>query len=156
MVGVLGDVHTGASIDDYHEVIVHMVGRPVFHHELGDPKLWAIARKAILVQIPNLPPANRGNWQSVVVALTKVFGGDVALKGTPPPKYDVGDILTYARSTGEQVTAPVIGVVSQYDRWNYPAEIDGHWAYVLRTVDRGPRTVPERRLQLAAIPQGGE
>lgn len=58
-----------------HEAIEHVLGRPVWTHEL--PQCWNEARAAVLAQFPEMPTDVGGDYQATADAVRAKYGDRV-------------------------------------------------------------------------------
>ncbi|MDQ0305290.1 hypothetical protein [Ancylobacter polymorphus] len=82
---ILGSITTGTllvgSFGDVHEAIEHIVGHPVWTHEI--PGLFETARAAVLKHYPDMPATEPTDFRECAEDLVKRYGDALPMpKGT--------------------------------------------------------------------------
>lgn len=80
-----------STFDEVHEAAEHLLGRPVFTHELARPEIAAQLCAAVVARFPDMPTEEPADWRATAVDLRARYGAAVAVEGGPkttPPARD--------------------------------------------------------------------
>ena len=79
----LASIADGRLMCDFsvmHEAIEHVLGRPVWTHELADHDLAEEARRQVIAQFPDMAQRTETPWQEVRDAVRARYGDSVPVK----------------------------------------------------------------------------
>jgi hypothetical protein len=85
---VLASITTGVLLvypfSRVHEAIEHVLGRPIWTHQI--PAVTAAASAEVLRQYPDMPTVSEDNWKELARMVTEKYGASVPLEAAIVPK----------------------------------------------------------------------